>query len=385
MLERYFIRPETVDRVRSSWIGGSIEQYVTSLADQGYSGRNVFRRVPILRQFGEFARDHGATRIEDLPTYVAAFVEAWTLEHGARCTTAEARKKVASDARNPIEQMLRLVIPGFVGRRRARWARSPFQGRVGRFFEYLAEERGLRETSIEHYKHHLDGFEKHLDRIGCSEVAAISPPILGAFIAHSASQQCPTTLRDRCGTLRVFLRYLHRERLIEKDLSDCVEMPRSYRLSSLPRSIAWDDVRRMLEVVDRRTVAGKRDYAILVLLVTYGLRGCEVAAMTLDDVDWKRDRLRIPERKAGHSTGYPLSPTVGAALIDYLQHGRPQTSDGASFSASSLHVAPSPRLRSRVVRRTTCAAQASACLGRVPTRSVTRAFRGSSTPTSPSR
>ena len=116
-----------------------------------------------------------------------------------------------------------------------------------------------------------------------------------------------------------------------EDLSGCVEKPRSYRLSSLPRSIAWDDVRRMLEAVDRRTVAGKRDYAILVLLVTYGLRGREVATMTLDDIDWKRDRLRVPERKAGHSTGYPLSPTVGAALIDYLQHGRPQTSERRVF------------------------------------------------------
>ena len=53
--------------------------------------------------------------------------------------------------------------------------------------------------------------------------------------------------------------------------------------------------------------------------------------MTLDDIDWKRDRLRVPERKAGHSTGYPLSPTVGAALLDYLQHARPQTTERRIF------------------------------------------------------
>ena len=83
--------------------------------------------------------------------------------------------------------------------------------------------------------------------------------------------------------------------------------------------------------VDRRTPAGRRDYAILVLLVTYGLRAREVGAMTLDDVDWKRDRIRVPERKAGHSTGYPLSPTVGAALLDYLRHGRPTTTERRIF------------------------------------------------------
>jgi integrase len=131
--------------------------------------------------------------------------------------------------------------------------------------------------------------------------------------------------------LRVFLRYLHRERLIKKDLSNCIEKSRNYRLSTLPRSVAWDEVRRMLEAVDRRTAAGKRDYAILVLLVSYGLRGREVAAMTLDNIDWKRNRLCVPERKAGHSTGYPLSPTVGAALLEYLQHARPQSTERHVF------------------------------------------------------
>jgi site-specific recombinase XerD len=87
----------------------------------------------------------------------------------------------------------------------------------------------------------------------------------------------------------------------------------------------------MLEGVDRRTPGGKRDYAILLLLVTYGLRGREIAALTVDDIDWRRERLRVPERKANHSTAYPLSPIVGEAILDYLQHGRPKTSERSIF------------------------------------------------------
>jgi integrase/recombinase XerD len=329
MLERYFIRPATVDRIRASWIGGPIEQYVTSLADNGYAARVVFRRVPVLVRFGDFAGERGATHFEELPAHVDAFVERWVAQHGTQ--GAKARKKTASTVRNPVEQMLRLVLADFCGRRRARWARTAFQGRAGRFFEYLSEERGLRPASIEHYRHDLAAFEAYLGRIGCSDVTAISPPILGAFVVESARHICTTSVRNRCGALRVFLRYLHRERLIAKDLSVCVEMSRAYRLSGVPRSISWDDVRRMLDTVDRRTPAGRRDYAILVLLVTYGLRGREVAAMTLDDIDWKRERLRVPERKAGHSTGYPLSSTVGEALLDYLQHGRPKTTERRLF------------------------------------------------------
>ena len=87
----------------------------------------------------------------------------------------------------------------------------------------------------------------------------------------------------------------------------------------------------MLDVVDRRTVVGRRDYAMLLLLVTYGLRAREVAALTLDDLDWRNERLRVPERKAGHSTAYPLSPIVGSAIVEYLQQGRPTTTDRHLF------------------------------------------------------
>lgn len=95
-----------------------------------------------------------------------------------------------------------------------------------------------------------------------------------------------------------------------RDLSKAIESPRRYRLSNLPRSISWSEVEQMLLKVDRRSLVGKRDYAILLLLVTYGLRSREIGSLTLDDIDWKRDRLNIRGRKAGHSTAYPLAPTA---------------------------------------------------------------------------
>ncbi len=331
MLERYFVRPDTIDRIRASWIAEAIERYVAWLTEHRYASRNVLRRVPLLRGFGDFAHGRGATAWEQLPAHVDSFVEAWVRERGRGCRTDRARRKVADEARNPIEQMLGLVVPGFLGRGRARWPQEPLAGRAGAFFEYLRVERGLRDASVRLYRHHLAQFDAYLRTIGIVELQALSPAVLGAFVAESSRRLGRTSLRNLCGILRVFLRYLARQRLIGKDLSASVESPQAYRLSTIPRSITWDEVRRMLEAVDRRTAAGKRDYAILLLLVTYGLRGREVAALTLDDLDWKRDRLRIPERKAGHSTAYPLSSTVGAALVEYLQHGRPEATDRRVF------------------------------------------------------
>jgi integrase/recombinase XerD len=113
-----------------------------------------------------------------------------------------------------------------------------------------------------------------------------------------------------------------------------------YRLSTVPRSITWAEVGAVRGGIDRRTPSGRRDYAMLLLVVTYGLRAREISGLSLDDIDWKRERLAIPERKAGHSTAFPLSPAVGAALADYLQHGRPETADRHVFFRAAAPVRP---------------------------------------------
>jgi integrase/recombinase XerD len=330
MLEKYFVRQETIDGIRASWVGVPVEKYVEWLSGNGYAARNVFRRVPRLIQFGEFARLQGATKWDELPRHIEGFATFWLEKHGQGCKNIEARKRVLREATNPLNQMLRLILTGSAGVGPPNNA-IPFCRSVPGFFDHLRNERGLSEATIYRYRHSLHRFEGDLQKVGLQDLSDLSPLVLTAFVTDRSPRMVKTSLRDLCGTLRVFLRYLHRERIVPKDLSDSGESPRIYRLSTLPRSITWEEVRHLLDVVDHRTSIGERDYAILVLLVTYGLRGHEVAALTLDDIDWRAERLRIPERKAGHSTAYPLSSTVGAAILDYLKHGRPKTSDRHVF------------------------------------------------------
>jgi len=345
MLEHYFTRPETVDRIRASWIGGPIQQYVQRLSELGYAPRCVLHRVPVLMHFGDFAKRHGATTYPELPDHVDPFVCGWVSERGGNCSTKRAVEKLASDARNPVQQMLRLVLPGYTGSGRPHRP-MPFCHQAPAFFSYLREERGLREPSILLYQHHLRSLESYLVRIGLRDLKDLSSPVLSSFITDRCSSRSKSEHVGLCVSLRVFLRYLHRERLVEHDLWQYVESPQEYRLSHIPRSISWEDVGRTLQAVDRRTPAGKRDYAIMLLLATYGLRASEVAKLTLEDIDWKRDRLLVPERKAGHCTGYPLSPVVGNAVLEYLRDGRPQTQDRHVFFR---HLAPKGPLGSAAI------------------------------------
>lgn len=337
MLERYFVKPETVDRVRGCWMGAEIEAYVVWMNEHGYQPRTVLRRVTMLVAFAEFAATAGALTVEDLPDQVEAFVADRVAAHQGR--RGAQPRDVAKEFRGPVEQMLTVTLKDYDGSGRRHRA-MPFVEVAPGFFDYLVAERGLRPASVLSYRHYLGAFEEHLTRIGAT-LEDVSPAIVSGFVAQrSAAGLARSTVRDTCGVLRVFLRYAHREGLIGRDLSDAIGWPQVYRLSTVPRSISWAQVQQVLDAVDRRTPVGKRNYAILLLLVTYGLRGREVAALTLEDIDWRNDRLTVPGRKAGHSTAFPLAASVGEALLDYLQHGRPDCPDREVFLRAVAPVRP---------------------------------------------
>lgn len=340
-LERYFVRPTTIDRVRATWLGPQIEQYVEWLAAERYARTTIPRFVTTLIGFGEFARARGARGLEDLPAHVQGFLMRRLDEHGDGCHSRRGRGTLMSQARAPVEGMLRLVLSGFVDTK-TRLLRHPFAESVPALFEHLQVERGYRPATMIGYVHHLRAFEEFLRRIGVLSLSELTPVMLSAFLAESARRLGPGSTQGRGGVLRVFLRYLHRQGVTAQDLSHAVERGRRYRQASLPRAITWAEVQRVLDAVDRRTPVGKRDYAVLLLLVTYGLRAREVAALTLDDIDWKRERLRIPERKAGHSTAFPLSTAVGEALLDYIRSARPPLADRRVFFRVLPPIVPLP-------------------------------------------
>jgi integrase/recombinase XerD len=331
VLQHFFVRPATIDRIHACWIGPAIERYVTWLMERDYAARNVFFRVPVLVQFGEFARESGATNWDELPSYVDPFVHYWQREHGAAGRSQSEILRSARPIRNAIRQLLHLIIPSYQSSARCRGLSDPFADRAPRFFDFLRRDRGLREATVVQYQHHLRRLEDYLHRSGIGSLADLSSAVVTSFITETGKSVDKRSVQSVCSILKTFLRYLHQTGILTRDLSQQVESPRRYRLADLPRSISQGQAQRMLEVVDRRSCVGKRDYAILLLLVTYGLRAREVAALKLEDIDWKHDRLHVRGRKAGHSTAYPLAPIIGEALLDYLQQHRPKAAGRAIF------------------------------------------------------
>jgi hypothetical protein len=124
MLERCFVKPETVDRILASWIAEPIEAYVSWMAEHGYAARNVFRRVPMLVQFGAFAKGRRARNLKELPEHVDAFVAEYLRKH----------RKPRWHGRSVVEQMLRVALPDLVISNRRTRKRDPFISQAPGFF-----------------------------------------------------------------------------------------------------------------------------------------------------------------------------------------------------------------------------------------------------------
>jgi site-specific recombinase XerD len=316
MLEHHFRSFKAIDRIKALWLGPQIERYVQSLDEQHTSNDTVRQHVRALAHFNNFAIARGATQLQELPDHVDPFVERWKAEHGGWCKNAQDRAAVVAHSRIPVERMLCVALSGYT--RPSNKPAMPFSVSVPGFFTFLVEEKGLLRTTLHNYIYTLRPFESYLAQAGIA-LAELTPACITDFLSERAKTLHKSGMLNSAGALRVFLRYLHREGIVVTDLVRSVPRGRSYRQASIPRAIRWEDVKRLLASIDRRSDLGKRDYAILVLLASYGLRAREIAALCLDDFDWKHAQVSIPMRKGGHSTRYPLSAAAGEAVIEYLQ------------------------------------------------------------------
>ena len=149
------------------------------------------------------------------------------------------------------------------------------------------------------------------------------------FVSNTAARFSTSTVADTCSSLRAFLRFLHATGRLASDLAGGVMRPRFCVSQRPPRTLPWDDVRRILRSIEKKRSPGKRDFAIILLLATYGLGAAEVLALRLEDLDWKNSVFRTYRPKTKASIELPLLPAVARALTDYLRRERPPAKGSA--------------------------------------------------------
>jgi len=209
-------------------------------------------------------------------------------------------------------------------------AHGPLEELLADYCRYLSLERGLSDhTVLDAYgpaaRLFLAGREGP-DGPGLERLCAAG---VSSFLARECPKRSVSGARDLVCALRSLLRYLHLAGLIEAPLVWAVPSVADLRDRTLPRGLEPAAARRLLASCDRRTLVGRRDYAILLLLARLGLRAGEVAGLQLDDVDWRRGELLV-RGKGSRRDVLPLPVDVGEAIVSYLRR-RPRCECRALF------------------------------------------------------
>jgi len=197
----------------------------------------------------------------------------------------------------------------------------------GEYARWMTGQRGLAQGTASHRCSEAGRFLDWLgERATREQLAALTHVDVDGYMKYRAGSAGRRSLKDVTTKLRSFLRWLHMTGQTSHDLSATVIAPMLYAFESIPSALRSEDVKEVLAVTRQDcTLKGMRDYAILMLISNYGIRSGEITALRLDDVDWRKEVIRIRHSKTGAISYLPLLAEVGEAVLKYLQDSRPKT------------------------------------------------------------
>lgn len=236
-----------------------------------------------------------------------------------------------TEARNHVTRMMDFLCSRGVVPAKGPTRMSPGDHCIRDYGLYLRTRRNLSERTIGLYTWSVRRFLRFCFGEEGIDLATLRHDDVIAFVRCEATRPASrSSMQSMVVALRSFLRYVHAHAERMPDLAGHVPSVANWAMTSVPRGIDAGQVERLLDSIERTTVIGRRDYAMVLLLARLGLRAVEVAGLTLDDIDWTMATLTVT-RKGGRASVLPLTAEIGEALAGYLQNGRPASDDRRVF------------------------------------------------------
>lgn len=310
-----------LSRVPEGPIAAHISMFATSRNERGYALHSIHRQVLLAACFSQWLRQEGvglrhvnsdhpsrylryrARRVRPRPGDAAALRQ---LIDFLRCEGLIAAEKMSARRLTPAERCAEA------------------------YAQHLREVRALAKATIVNYVPFIRGFLADRFRDRPVILSRLSACDVVRFVQRQASHLHLKRAKLLTAALRSFLRYARYRGDISLDLAAAVPIVANWSMPSIPRAIGADQVRQLLSSIDRCTAIGRRDYAILLLLARLGLRSGEVAFLELDDIAWDPGTVSV-RGKGSQRTALPLPTDVGEAIVAYLRHGRPRSTDRHVF------------------------------------------------------
>lgn len=314
-LEYYYRDRRTLADFRRAPLGPYFDGFAASMRRNGYQhGSGILSTCCI---FNDYLIERGITAIDKVSeALIDPFLEAYFAE-----TSATARHQPWMERRRSLKHLflyladIRVVVsptPKPVVTPQS-WVLEPY-------VQHLHDVREFAPVTIRRQRNDVRSFlvalkqDVHRSHLHALRAERIDVCLKEVFKASTAN---PSSL---AASLRSFLAYCAEHDLTRADFSGLVPRVRQYRSSSLPRGVEDSALERMIRLIDRTTAEGARDYAIIVLLMAYGIRAISVCRLLLEDIDWPNSKICFRAQKGGKEVVVPLLDAAVEAIIAWLRH-----------------------------------------------------------------
>jgi integrase/recombinase XerD len=317
-MERFFKDPRTIRKFRTGPLGLYIQQLADELFHHGYTRHSIRVRIQTLGRFGRWL-EKCRIPLQDL---TAAHTKSYVDRHGT----------VKNGDRKILHMLLELLsrnglLPQPI---QPPAADAGTTNIVAKFSDYLRQQRGLASGTIKNHRAYVAMFLGYRFPDGAVDLSRIEAQDFVTFVQKEAARRTPMSARNVSTILRSFTAYLFSAGTIDRDLSGSVPTVCCWSLTGIPKALTRKQVTRVLAGCNRKTPTGRRDYAVLLLLVRLGLRAGEVAALRLGAIDWTSGTLTV-SGKGAKECKLPLPHDVGQAIAAYLRMDRPSVPSKSVF------------------------------------------------------
>ncbi len=313
MIDQFFTHPRVLQRLRSGPLGPHMDSVAGQLLELGFtrqnSGPHQIRLLDELSQWLE-RRGLGADCLNE--DRVREFLD--QLRRGRWLREAKAGWRLL---------LKHLRDRGLVPLRQEEVEEADCYRLECEFARYLVEQRGLARKSVQLYLAPVHGFLCERFGPGPLSLSELTAGDVTRFVIRSCHSTAKGSASVLVPALRSFLRFLHLRGDLAIDFAAAVPSAARWRLSGLPKSLPAEQVEQLLAACDRNRPVGLRDYSVLLLFARLGLRAGEVAALQLEDLDWRAGELTV-HGKGSREDRLPILQDVGEALTAYLCYGRPR-------------------------------------------------------------
>ena len=203
-------------------------------------------------------------------------------------------------------------------------------------YQNHCQDKEYAKVTQNHYRKIGEKFLSFLESQNIRQTTDITARHTSDYINTLMGYSYKTVELQLCG-LRSFLRYLTENGLHPKELSQSIPALKARKQNRIPSVWTQENVTKLLDAIDRGNPAGKRDYAIILMVTRLGLRTIDIKQLKLSDLHWRDNRIELTQSKTAMPLTLPLLPDVGWAIIDYLKNGRPKVDSPYVFLR---HLAP---------------------------------------------